>query len=102
MRLGTAVLVGSTVLAWLLWPLGDARLAIRLDETATRAARDHLSRPPAAGRARPPNVVLIVADDGLEHYLYTRLVKPGRQPQAVRIGPLRRQKLGTDRNYFGG
>jgi arylsulfatase A-like enzyme len=63
-----AALVGlAAVLAWLLWPNADPSLAIRFDPDATRAAREFLARPAAPSAARPPNVVLIVADDLGKH-----------------------------------
>jgi arylsulfatase A-like enzyme len=62
-----AFLALSAVLAWLLWPQVDASWAIRFDPEALRAARAFLAEAPAPAAARPPNVVLIVADDLGKH-----------------------------------
>ncbi len=66
-----SLLVASSALAILLasalWPLGDSRFAIRFDTEATRAAEEFLARPPGRAAAKPPNVVLIVADDLGKH-----------------------------------
>jgi arylsulfatase A-like enzyme len=53
--------------AWLFWPLGDARFAIEFDAEKTRAAAAFLAEPVAARGSKPPNVVLIVADDLGKH-----------------------------------
>ena len=67
------------IAAWALWPLGDARFAIHVDEAAARAARDYLARPAASGTTtKPPNVVLIVADDLGKHD--TSVYGPSRAP----------------------
>ncbi len=58
-----AVLVLVPCAAWLLWPQADPRFAIRFDAEQTARARRFLEQPVAAATARPPNVVLIVADD---------------------------------------
>lgn len=63
-----AVLVLVPSAAWLLWPQADPRFEIRFDAEKTARARRFLEQPvPAAATARPPNVVLIVADDLGKH-----------------------------------
>ena len=63
-----AVLVLVPCAAWLLWPQADPRFEIRFDPEKTARARRFLEEPaPVAATARPPNVVLIVADDLGKH-----------------------------------
>jgi len=61
------VLVASALLTWGLWPLGDARFEIRFDADKGRLAKEFLARPITLPTAKPPNVVLIVADDLGKH-----------------------------------
>jgi arylsulfatase A-like enzyme len=66
------LVVVAACVAWALWPAGDSRFEIRFDPEAERASRAFLDRPDAPGpdgaaRDRPPNVVLVVADDLGKH-----------------------------------
>ncbi len=54
-------------LAWLLWPQADPRFEIRFDEAKTVQAKRFLRAPVSPAAARPPNVVLIIADDLGKH-----------------------------------
>ncbi len=56
------------------WPLGDPTLEIRFDPDAIRATREFLARPPVPNPKRPPNVLLILADDLGKHE--TTLYRP--------------------------
>lgn len=65
-----ALFTAAVILAWLLWPLSSRRWAIEADDEALRLKDDYLEAERAhAGRfrsraaARPPRIVLIVADD---------------------------------------
>jgi arylsulfatase A-like enzyme len=57
----------AAVFAWACWPQGDPRYEIRFDAEATRAAQAFLAQGEAGAALRPPNVVLIVADDLGKH-----------------------------------
>jgi arylsulfatase A-like enzyme len=78
----------AAFLAWGLWPFGDPSLAIRFDPEATRASREFLARAPARSAARPPNVVLIVADDLGKHdtSIYTPSSAPTPNLAALAAG----------------
>lgn len=62
----TALVVLAVFVAFALWPLGDPRLAIRVDTEAARTKQAFLAEP-AARRSELPNVILIVADDLGKH-----------------------------------
>ncbi len=59
-----AVLLFAGFMAWLLWPLADARWAIREDRAMLERKREYLDRLRREPRdASSPNVVIILADD---------------------------------------
>lgn len=62
-----ALLLFGALAAFALWPVADPSLRIDFDPEAMRAAREFLARPPAKRAERPPNVVLILADDLGKH-----------------------------------
>ncbi len=64
--------------AWAFWPLGDPKFAIHFDPEATGRTQAYLSQPVGSPSERPPNVVLIVADDLGKHD--TSLYRPGATP----------------------
>jgi arylsulfatase A-like enzyme len=57
------LLAAAATLGWAAWPSGDPRLAIVFDDAATRAAKEFLAAPVVPSTHRPPNVVVILADD---------------------------------------
>lgn len=59
-----AVITGVVVLAWLLWPLGSKKYAIRHDEAKTAATQAFLNTPETIPDSmNPPNIVILLADD---------------------------------------
>jgi arylsulfatase A-like enzyme len=66
-RLFVPLLALAALLAWALWPAGGDGWQIRADPEAERAVRAFLAEAPAPSATRPPNVVLIVADDLGKH-----------------------------------
>lgn len=58
------VIAGAAVLAWLLWPLGSKRYAIRYDEAGAAATQAFLNTPGVLPDSiKPPNIVILLADD---------------------------------------
>src|SRR5262245_44208241 len=78
--------VAGALLTWGLWPLADARFEIRFDAEKTRLAKDFLALPTAAvTNLRPPNVVLIVADDLGKHDISVYGPSPTPTPNLVAL-----------------
>ena len=53
----------AALLAWCFWPIAEARWAIRFDAQAARGTKAFLQAPVAPSPHRPPNIVVILADD---------------------------------------
>jgi arylsulfatase A-like enzyme len=66
-RIWLPLAVLAALFAYGLWPLRDPSLAIRFEPEAARAAREFLAAGTAPATERPPNVLLIVADDLGKH-----------------------------------
>jgi len=71
--------------AWLFWPLADPGLAIRFDAQKVQAAREFLAQPAVRSGRKPPNVVLIVADDLGKHDISVYGPSPTPTPNLARL-----------------
>ena len=87
----TSLVIASVIvvlLAWGLWPLGDARFEIRFDPAKTRTAKEFLALPSSQGSPPShamPNVVLIVADDLGKHDISVYGPSPTPTPNLVAL-----------------
>lgn len=70
---------------WLFWPLADPGLAIRFDEQKVQATREYLAQPAVRSARKPPNIVLIVADDLGKHDISVYGPSPTPTPNLARL-----------------
>jgi len=71
---------------WAFWPVDDPGLEIRFDPAQVRATREFLAERVARGqREKPPNVVLIVADDLGKHDISVYGPSPTPTPNMAQL-----------------